>query len=476
MAIREDLVEGLSGARATLMGLGRFGGGVGAARWLVEQGADVLVTDLAGEEDLAEPLEALLGLIDAGAVTLRLGGHNVSDFTDADLVVANPAVPRPWENRFLRAAEAAGVRITTEMRLLVERLPNRDRTIGVTGTAGKSTTAAMIAHILGKTLPERDPEARVWLGGNIGGSLLGDLDRIGERDWVVLELSSAMLHWLSQGGSGLRPEMAALTQIEDRGHPPGIGVATNFAPNHLDWHGSLERYREAKRSMFTNRSAGDRAVLPESLCEWGREGDVLFDAAPAASLDLPIPGEHNRANARCALAAAALVMEREVDPEALADFPGLPHRLQLVAGDRASVRFVNDSKCTTPEAAILAVEAFEEEARALGRPVVRLIAGGYDKGVDLSELSRVAARLAGAYAIGATARQVARSLAKAGATPALCETLEEAVRRARADASHGEVVLLSPACASWDQFRNYEERGERFAALARACAGTAHAT
>ncbi|MFG0275264.1 MAG: hypothetical protein ACF8QF_09420, partial [Phycisphaerales bacterium] len=180
MATRKSAPDDLSGTRVTLMGLGRFGGGLGAARWLVSQGADVRITDMAGEEALAGPLEQLRDLIDAGAVSLRLGGHNVADFTDTDLVVANPAVPKPWENRFLRAAEAAGVKITTEIRLLVERLPSRDRTIGVTGTAGKSTTTAMIAHILKKSLPEREPDARVWLGGNIGGSRLASLDERSE--------------------------------------------------------------------------------------------------------------------------------------------------------------------------------------------------------------------------------------------------------------------------------------------------------
>lgn len=433
------------------MGLGRFGGGLGAARWLAAQGADVLVTDTATETDLAGPLEQLRGLIDAGAVTLRLAAHNVADFTDTDLVVANPAVPTPWENRFLRAAEAAGVQITTEIRLLVERLPNRDRTIGVTGTAGKSTTTAMIAHILRKSLPEREPEARVWLGGNIGGSLLAHLEEMTERDWVVLELSSAMLHWL--GG-------------ED-GWSPAIGVVTNLAPNHLDWHGTVEHYANAKRAILAHRAPEARAVLPGSLREWGRAADLVLADGAQRPLDLAVPGAHNRRNARCALAAASIALGVDADPVALADFPGLPHRLQLVAGDRDSVRFVNDSKCTTPEATILAVEAFEEDAQRAGRPIVRLIAGGYDKKIDLSSLKKIAPRLAGAYTIGATGPVIAKHLAASGSTPRHCATLDEAVQQAARDASPGEVILLSPACASWDQFTNFEERGDRFAALAR---------
>ncbi|MGB1126494.1 MAG: UDP-N-acetylmuramoyl-L-alanine--D-glutamate ligase, partial [Phycisphaeraceae bacterium] len=132
--------------QVTVMGLGRFGGGIGVTRFLVDRGADVLVTDKDDAEKLSKSVEQIQDLIDAGRVTLRLGEHNVSDFTTCDFVVVNPAVPPG--NRFVRAAEAAGIEVTTEMRLLVQRLPNRLRTIGVTGSAGKSTVTAMIGHVL----------------------------------------------------------------------------------------------------------------------------------------------------------------------------------------------------------------------------------------------------------------------------------------------------------------------------------------
>ncbi|MEE8459741.1 MAG: Mur ligase family protein, partial [Phycisphaerales bacterium] len=218
----------LAGQRVTVMGLGRFGGGVGVARYLIKLGADVLVTDLLSRDDLADSLAQLDGL----PIEYRLGEHNVSDFTTADLVVANPAV-KP-DNRFLRAAQAAGVPVTSEIRLLVKALPNRLRTIGVTGTAGKSTVTAMIGHILKKAFPQppappgdQDTVAatNVWVGGNLGGSLLDRLDEIGKDDWVVLELSSFMLH-------GLR---------EDK-WSPHIAVVINISPNHLDWHGTFEHY------------------------------------------------------------------------------------------------------------------------------------------------------------------------------------------------------------------------------------------
>ncbi|MEC9372199.1 MAG: UDP-N-acetylmuramoyl-L-alanine--D-glutamate ligase, partial [Planctomycetota bacterium] len=185
----------LSSKRVVVMGLGRFGGGLGVTQWLASQNADILLTDLANESELAEPLAALTPLIANAAITLRLGEHNVSDFTTADLIIANPAVPKPWNNRFLRAAQAAAVPITTEVRLLIERLPNPARLIAVTGSVGKSTTAAMTAHALRAIAPHH----QTHLGGNIGGTLLNHLPSISPEDFIVLELSSAMLHWLTAG-------------------------------------------------------------------------------------------------------------------------------------------------------------------------------------------------------------------------------------------------------------------------------------
>ncbi|MEM6259079.1 MAG: Mur ligase family protein, partial [Planctomycetota bacterium] len=221
-----------AGRQATVMGLGRFGGGVGVTRFLVDRGADVLVTDLDDAGKLAKSIAQIQDLIDAGRVTLRLGEHNVSDFTTCDLVVVNPAV-KPG-NRFVRAAEAAGIEVTTEMRLLVQRLPNRLKTIGVTGSAGKSTVTAMIGHVLKKV-----PEIKAWVGGNIGVSLLPSLDEIGEDDWVVLELSSFMLEklgWVGPSGFGYTWQSWS----------PHIAVVTNISPNHIDWHGGFEQYVLAK--------------------------------------------------------------------------------------------------------------------------------------------------------------------------------------------------------------------------------------
>jgi len=433
------------------MGLGRFGGGVGVARYLIDQGADVLVTDTLAADKLQDGLDRLKGL----PIQFRLGEHNVSDFTTCDLVVANPAV-KP-DNRFLRAAQAANIPITTEIRLLVESLPNRLRTIGVTGSAGKSTTTAMIGHVLEKA------GHKTWVGGNIGGSLLDRLDQIGPDDWVVLELSSFMLHYLRENR-------------HFQGWSPHIAVITNIRPNHLDWHGSFDAYVKDKHVIldYQDHTSDDAAVGGPGVhdqvsprvtrwCDFGSEGDAWWKPDPPCRL--LVPGEHNQLNARLASVACELAtgIEEWRSAEWLADFPGLAHRLQFVLEHRG-IRYFNDSKCTTPEAAELATRSFDP-----GR--VHIILGGYDKGSDMTSLASLAAeRCVGVYTIGTTGERIADTVEQAGSSECRlvrCHTLDVAVCEAVKRAQPGDVVLLSPACASWDQFDHYEQRGEQFIELVR---------
>jgi len=446
----------LAGARVLVMGLGRFGGGVGVTRWLASQGAHVTVTDLETEADLAGPLASIADLVSAGRVRLKLGGHDPADFTrqQTDLVVANPAVPRPWDNTYLRAAREAGVPVTTEICLLVQRLPSRARTVGVTGSVGKSTTSAMIAHALATVAGD------TLLGGNIGGSLLTRLNEITPDTRIVLELSSAMLHWLDASVEG--------------GWSPRVAVLTSIAPNHVDWHGSFEHYTRSKRHIFRHQQPGDAAVIPLAAAahaDWPNPG-VAHAPVPPFPLPLSIPGAHNADNAAAALAACR-ALEPTLDPGALARaiaaFPGLPHRLQLVA-EHEGIRFYNDSKSTTPEATLTALSAVASmpgfSGGAGGR--IHLIAGGYDKGIDLSPIARAAANgpggpLGGLYTVGQTGETLAADARAAGARHAVyTATVEDAVAAALPRLTPGDVLLLSPGCASWDQFDNYEQRGNLF--------------
>lgn len=426
----------VAGLRTTVMGLGRFQGGVSAARYLAEHGAIVTVTDLAPAEKLAESIAALA---EVPIAHWRLGEHCDADFSDADLVVVNPAV-KPG-NRFVERARSSGVRLTSEIELFLAECPTAN-IVGVTGSNGKSTTAAMISAIL------LADGRRTWLGGNIGTSLLDELPRIAPSDWVVLELSSFQLARLS-------------TEVRW----PRIAVVTNCSPNHLDWHPDYDDYRRAKQRLVQRVPTEGATVLNDEDVEvamWkvlshaSVLGPMLDDEIPP----LRIPGGHNRQNARLAAAAArfAGVSPLEID-QGLREFCGLPHRLERVA-EIAGRTFYNDSLATTPESAIVALRSFEQP--------IWLLAGGSDKGADFTEFAReVAARARGAICYGQTGPRLAalvRALAPCG-TIAEAATLNDALHRAWELSSPGDVILLSPACASFDQFTNFAGRGDAFRRL-----------
>ena len=405
----------------TVMGLGRFGGGLGVAQWWLERGANVLVTDQASAESLGKSIERLKSHPRSDRVQFQLGEHRTSDFTSADLVIANPAVPRPWDNPFLQAAWEAGVPVTTEIALAVERLDRR-RVIGITGTAGKSTTAAMTHHLLNAC------GRRSVLAGNIGGSLLSRMEDVDVANVIVLELSSAMLWWL--GATEDAPPNAPHWS-------PAVAVTTNIEPNHLDWHGDLDHYRRCKLGIARHQLEDEHAVN---------------DVDTSEMLPLAVPGRHNQWNAHLALAAAMCMepLERTEAIAALSTFAGLPHRLERIETSSPH-HFFNDSKSTTPAATALAVDAMPDASR------VHLIIGGYDKDIALDPLVDCSRTIAGVYTIGATGPALA---AETEGTD--CGTLDAAVACAFSRMQDGDALLLSPGCASWDQFDNYEQRGDRF--------------
>ncbi|MFK7884033.1 MAG: Mur ligase family protein [Phycisphaerales bacterium] len=440
-------MESFEGRRVVVMGLGRFGGGVGVSRWLAERGADVLVTDTEEADRLDESIDQVRDLVDSGAIELRLGEHRVSDFTTTDLVVVNPAVAKPWDNRFIRSAQAAGVAVTTEIGLVCE-LIGRERVVGVTGSAGKSTVSSMIQSALNADGYE------CVLGGNIGGSLLQQAGKLAARCVVVMELSSAMLYWLNL----------------DR-WSPRVAVVTNLEPNHLDWHGSAEHYGASKQAILRHQQSGDSAIVGFGVSDWTTNPQV--DKSVAGSgirvAGCAIPGDHNAWNGAVALEAAEragrLIGGRVPDVEKLTEgvrrFAGLPHRLRLVHS-ADGVLFYDDSKSTVPRATVLAVDAIEGSLGDAKR--IRLICGGYDKEVDLIEVASLVDRVGGVYTIGQTGPAICEA---SRGQAQHCETLDVAVRTAVADSKAGDAVVLSPGCASWDQFEHFEARGRAFEAFAR---------
>jgi UDP-N-acetylmuramoylalanine--D-glutamate ligase len=439
----------LRGKVVLVMGLGRFGGGVDVVKFTCQQGAKVIVTDLAKREALAESIEQLEGF----GVDYHLGSHEPADFQQADIVIANPAVP--LDNKFLQIARDAGKRVNSQIELFLEFCPAT--IIGITGSNGKSTTSALTAHLFRSQFPEN-----VWLSGNIGNEpFLTILDKIKPDDIVVLEISSFQIEQLNQ--SRLAPDIALLT---------------NLTPNHLDRYGSFENYCAAKELVFLNQEpdeenppvsifnaddpVGSRwfdkySELPGRTCIKFSADDVPDSICSAFSL----PGRANLAN----LAAAIAIVEQfgisDID-SSLPSFKALPHRLQLVA-ESGGVRWFNDSKATTPESAIVALEAFDN-------PVV-LIAGGYDKHVPFDEFGKkIAQKAKAAILIGQTAHAIAKTINTDVPNQTeiiFSKTFPEAVKKADELAEQGDIVLLSPACASYDMFENYEQRGRQFTDLAK---------
>jgi len=459
-----------------VMGLGRFGGGLDVARFAAARAAKVTVTDLATADKLRESINQLQ---DLPGIELHLGGHDPEDFERAEVIVANPAVPP--DNRFLQTARRQGKLVTSQVEIFFQLCPAL--IIGITGANGKSTTTALTAHILdsarspsragptpGESVRAPGPVLnssyeKVLLGGNIGNRpLLAELDRIGPEDIVVLELSSFQLE-----------QLAAIETA------PGIALLTNLTPNHLDRHGTFAAYCAAKENIFKYQRPGERGPAvsifnaeDQVAAKWfekyqGQAGRVCIGFSTA---DVPqplrdafgLPGRANLSNLAAALAVAGVLgLSRQRIAECLDAFRALPHRLEFVRSVRG-VRWYNDSIATTGQSAVAALEAFD-------CPRI-IIAGGYDKKLGFDELGRKVAESAkAAVLLGQTAPKIAAAIRAAAPTQApqieFARSLAEAVKLAAAIAEPGDVVLLSPACASYDMFENFQQRGKAFVRLVR---------
>jgi UDP-N-acetylmuramoylalanine--D-glutamate ligase len=448
----------LAGRKVLVMGLGRFGGGVDATRYAAAAGARVVVTDQAPREKLQD---SITQVADLTGIEFHLGGHDAEDFATADIIIANPAV-RP-DNEFLQIARRNGRTVTSQIGLFFQACPAR--IIGITGANGKSTTTTLTAHLLERARPRTSncSYAKVWLSGNIGDKpLLTILDQIGPHDLVVLEISSFQVE-----------------QLAEVRKAPNVSLLTNLTPNHLDRYGTFEAYCAAKEGIFAFQTLSEESpaisifnaedeIARGWFRKYGRQpGRTCLqfcadDVGEELRCVYALPGRANLSNLAAARAIVrCLGITDEGIRGCLAEFKALPHRLELVA-NRNGVRWYNDSKATTPEGTMVALAAFE-------CPKI-LIAGGYDKHTPFDELGKeIASSAKAAILMGQTAPQIADAITGADtssrADVEIVDSLAQAVEAANRLAVPGDVVLLSPACASYDMFENYRQRGRLFADL-----------
>ena len=400
--------------RALVLGLARSGRA--AALALARRGVEVVAADRSVTADAGRLAEA--------GVEVRLGTEEESLLQGVELVVKSPGVP--GKAPLVAAAHARGLPVWSEVELGY-RLLAGNPLIGVTGTNGKTTTTELLGAIL------RAAGRRVEVAGNVGVALTEVAERIEPGASVVCELSSFQLE-----------DVVTLSC--------DVAVLLNLEPDHLDRHGSFEAYRDAKLRIFERAGAN---VVPRGSGLHGIEFSA-DDPLPAEPL---IPGAHNRENAAAATAAArAAGIDDAAIAEALRTFAGVPHRLELVRELRG-VRYVNDSKATNAAAA-------RRGAAAYGDAPLRLILGGSRKGEDFTEFAReLPDTVRSIYLIGASADELAAALDAAGRTYVSAGELARAITLAAGDAEPGDVVLLSPASASYDQFDSFEHRGDTFRRL-----------
>jgi UDP-N-acetylmuramoylalanine--D-glutamate ligase len=444
----------LKGKKVLVVGLGKSG--LAAALFLRRRGAQVTVSDIRSAEALANDIPSLL----EEGINVEAGGHGLLTFRRQDLIVVSPGVP--LDTPELAQVRSFGLPVIGELELAARFL--KGKTLAITGSNGKTTTTSLVGEILKAAgLP-------TLVGGNIGVPVVGLIEESTDDTWSVLEVSSFQLETTEQ-------------------FRPAIAVILNITPDHLDRHGTFENYALAKERIFAAQKPDDFLVLNADNVRaaasasrssaavywfslenqtgpgaWVECGQIMYraskDAHPETIMPLtgiPLKGEHNVENVLAAVCASRLAgASPEIIRHAVENFRAVEHRLEYVATING-VEFYNDSKATNVDATAKALAAFPGG--------IHLILGGKDKNSDYTQLADLLrSRVRAVYTIGAAAAKIESHLRGVVAIHS-CETLERAVTTAAAAAHPGEVVLLAPACSSFDQFENYEQRGRIFKEL-----------
>lgn len=448
-------------AHQSLLILGLARQGLALARFAAGVGAKVTVSDLRQAEHLTNEVSQLSDL----DISFELGGHPVSLLDDCDVVAISGSVPA--DAPFVNLARARGLPITNDSQEFFRRSPTK-HTVGLTGSAGKTTTTALVGHLL------KTANISAWVGGNIGHPLIQDLGQIKTEDVVVQELSSFQLELWEES--------------------PHIAAVTNITPNHLDRHKTMAQYTSAKMNILRHQSADDIAILNRDdagsyalasmaagrVRTFSLDGSSVEDGAFVqngrimlhngareipimATRHVPLIGQHNLANVLAAITIVTSVDEK-IGPAALSHgirtFQAVPHRLELIT-EQNGVRYINDSIATAPERALAGLQALQGES-------IILLAGGKDKNMVWEPWAEAVCRSVKTVVLfGSLADLMAEKLARAGRRDNIFKTdsVANAVEIGIEHATSGDIILLSPGGTSYDAFKDFEERGNHFKSL-----------
>lgn len=459
--------------KVVIMGLGGYkeGSGISAAKFFISRGVQVLITDLKSEKDLAHQIAELKNFCKKNKKPLPkfvLGEHREADILAAGMVVRNPGVP--GDSKFLALAKSKNIPVETDISIFMKNC--LATVVSVTGTRGKSTTTSLIYEFLrdanASNYTRMPRKIRIWLGGNIKISPLSFADKVKANDIVVLELSSWMLE-----------------NFKDEGLTPHVAVVTNIYPDHLNTYAGMAEYAAAKENIFACQTEKDFLIVNgENVVtkKWkGRGRTIKFYKKDAIGIKSNLLGAHNLENIAAAIAAVKVFsVKKSVVAKVLKNFQGLPDRQELVA-EINGVKYINDTTATTPDGTIAALRAFDKKAKSQKHALeshrgskvksIILICGGKDKNLEYAGLAKEIKKYCKAVIFfpGTATEKIKKEISNfhqpAGGPISnifAAKNMEDAVNLAKKQAVRGDIVLLSPAAASFGLFINEFDRGEKF--------------